>query len=277
MRVNTLVTSVFIVVFSASSLLAQDLRVTSPSTDLPASSSCPSGCVEAEDNSRPSDWYKSFGLGFSYTDGNANTSDLNILGALNRDYQKNILDFSFAYSYGESDQSESGDPSNERNTIKNQALANASYKRLLADRWFVGAGSSFKYDEIADIDYRVNAGVFAGVFLVREDELSLSLEAGPSHVFEQVGGIYDQYFSPRVANSFEWKLSPTARIFQKAELLWDVSDSDNYIVNGELGVESALTSLLSIILLFRDAYDNQPAAGLVRNDLAFITSLNANF
>lgn len=267
-----------IFLFAVSVVQAQDFETARPSTDLPELTGCPLGCIPADDEgSELAAWDKNLGVGFSYTDGNANTSDLNVTGMLSRDYERNIWDFRFVYSYGEGDQGESADTRTDRSVIKNQALADATYKRLLNERLFVGAGSSFRYDEIAEIDYRVNAGIFVGMFLVRNDAVRLSVELGPSHVFEQVGGVYNQYMAPRFGNTLEWEISSTARLFQSAELLLDASDSENYIINGELGLESAINSMFSVIMVFREAYDNQPAEGLVRNDLAFITSLNMTF
>ena len=105
MQLRSLLLVILVGLTSMSSVYAQDLSTSAPSTALPAAG-CPDGCVAAEDEADPADWYKRLGLGFSYTDGNANTSDLNITGAINRDYENNIWDFSFAYSYGEGDQNE---------------------------------------------------------------------------------------------------------------------------------------------------------------------------
>lgn len=251
---------------------AQDLSTSAPSTALPVDpDTCPAGCVKAPP-SDPSLWSKSLGLGASVTDGNSNTTEVNFSGAASRDFENNIWDFVLNYSYGESDNEESDD----RQLTRNQVNTRASYKRLLSEKIFTGLGARFVYDEIADIDYRYFINPHVGAFTMKKDDLKLSFETGPSYIIEKVGNVEDDYLAPRFANHFEWKLNGQGKVFQNFEILFDVTSSDNYIINAEVGIESALTSLLSLVFVARDAYDNEPAEGRIRNDIALISSIKVN-
>lgn len=251
---------------------SQDLSTATPSTSLPEKpGSCPDGCIPAPP-ADPSLWSKSLGLGASVTDGNSNTSLVNVQAAISRDYENNIWEFDSNYSYGESDTQDS----NERELTRNQLNVAAGYKRLFSERFFAGLGGKFKYDEIANIDYRFLINPTLGSYLLRENNVKFSLEAGPSYVIERVGNVEDNYLAPRIADTFEWKFNGNGRLFQTLEVLFDVTNSDNYIFNAEAGVESALTSLLSLVFVVRDAYDNVPAMDREKNDIAFITSLKVN-
>jgi hypothetical protein len=63
------------------------------------------------------------------------------------------------------------------------------------------------------------------------------------------------------------------------EFLPQVDNWNNYIVNAEIGVEAKLTkgNKLSLRSLIDDSYVNLPAAGRLKNDIKFITSIVYNF
>lgn len=225
-------------------------------------------CAVAEKD--PSVWDRSVALGFNYTEGNSNTLLLNLNAKAARDYESNIWSFELDGNYGENDDNadEEGD------TITHEDLrAKASYKRLLSDRFYVGFGPEFFYDEIAKVDYRVKLNPFVGFFLVREDRFRFSVETGPSYVFEKLDGVKDDYLAPRVGQRLEWDISETAKLYEEAEYLLNIDDSDNYLVHAEAGIEAVLTSMLSLVLKVVDDYDNVPAADKERNDLAVISAL----
>jgi hypothetical protein len=53
-------------------------------------------------------------------------------------------------------------------------------------------------------------------------------------------------------------------------------DSGNYIFNGEVGLEAALTSQVNLVLAVRDYYINQPAEDRRPNDVYTLTGLKVN-
>jgi putative salt-induced outer membrane protein YdiY len=114
------------------------------------------------------------------------------------------------------------------------------------------------------------------MYVIREDDLKLSIEGGPAYIFEEIGGESDNYLAPRIANRLDWKISDTAKLFQTAEYLFDISDSDAYLVNAELGIETTVTELVSLVVSIKDAYNNAPADGKERNDIAIISGLKLN-
>jgi putative salt-induced outer membrane protein YdiY len=216
-------------------------------------------------------WEKSIAAGFNLTDGNTETTLLNIgLNARKEDTNGNIFEAMTAFNYGTDKAAEA---STGDDVTRNDVRGNARYDRLLDDSWYLGLGSSFLSDDLADIDYRVTVDPSPGYYFIKNDDYKFRVEAGPSYLFEQVGGESDNYFAPRVAQRFDWVLSCTSKFYEKAEVLFDISNSDNYIINSELGVEAALATNLALVFTVRDVYDNVPAAGREKNDLQTITSL----
>ena len=149
----------------------------------------------------------------------------------------------------------------------------ATYRRVLEDDWFTGAGTSFAHDEIADLKWRAIVSPSIGRYLIREESDKLSLEVGPSYVWEKLGDQDENYAAARIADRFEYAFTPTAKLYQAFEYLIAFDDASQYIFNAEVGLESALNSWLSLVLTVRDYYINKPAEGRVPNDVMTITAL----
>jgi putative salt-induced outer membrane protein YdiY len=233
----------------------------------PAATAAPAACdLPPKD---PAIWDKSLLFGLNYTEGNTKTTNINIGALVARDYENNAWRFQADYNYG-SAADNANDPREEN---KNNIRALADYKRILDDVWFVGGGVSFAHDEIADLKYRVILSPSAGAYVVRDEDLKLSLEAGPSYIFEKLGEVDDDFAAARVANRLEWSLSETSKLFEYAEYLISVEDSSQYLINAEVGVEAALNSFMSLVLSVKDYYINQPAEDRVPNDVITLTAL----
>jgi len=51
----------------------------------------------------------------------------------------------------------------------------------------------------------------------------------------------------------------------------------NYIINAEIGVETAMTKHLSQQTFIQDSYHSEPAAGRQKNDLKLVAALKYKF
>lgn len=72
----------------------------------------------------PSSWDKSLAFGFNMTQGNTETTLLNIAGKAAYDYQGEIYDFGMSYNYGEDKAREDG---GQDKVSRNDYRANGSY------------------------------------------------------------------------------------------------------------------------------------------------------
>ena len=220
----------------------------------------------------PSLWDKSITAGYNYTDGNSKTASLNLNGKLLRDHEGEAWRFEADYNYGNA----AADVNSTREVTKQNARALGDYKHTLDSIFFAGANSSFAWDEIANLDYRAIVSPNLGAYLMKDDVTTLSLEAGPSYVWEQLGGEDDNFAAGRVANRFVWNFSESALFYQSAEYLISVDDSSDYIANAELGLEAPISAMVNLVFSVRDYYINQPAEGRERNDVYTITGLKVN-
>jgi len=96
-------------------------------------------------------------------------------------------------------------------------------------------------------------------------------------VTEDRGNEDQTYASLRLSENFDQKLSQSARLWEKAELIPQINQLDNYIVNAEVGVETALTKRLSLQVIFDENYVNQPAAGREKNDIKLVSGIAYKF
>ena len=209
-----------------------------------------------------------FSAGLTLTDGNSETLAAN--AALKTEGDKEGLGSVLAgveANYGESTVDEVEDT-----TVEN-AKVFANVKKTLSPRTFGYLDASVLYDDVALIDYRATVGPGLGAYLIKNDKRTLSLEAGPSYVWEQVDGASDDYLALRFAERYTCQISATAKIVQSLEYMPAADDFDDYLLNGEIGVEAAMTERVSLKLVLQDKYDSTPATETEYNDLSLIAGL----
>jgi len=215
----------------------------------------------------PPTWTGSVAAGLSVTRGNSDTLLFTMTGRADKKWDQNELSLGAAASYGE----DNGDKNNDSQS------AFVQYNRLFTDRWYAFTRAEGLHDQIADVEYRVTLSVGLGYYFIKTTNTLLSVEAGPGYVFERVGNDNNEYATLRLAEKFEHKFSGTARVWEMVEYLPGLDSFDNYVVNGEVGVESALTKTWSLRLVLQDTYDNEPAPGKEKNDMKLIGSIAWKF
>ncbi len=215
----------------------------------------------AATNSPP--WDLSVALGLTATKGNSDTVLFNLSGRADKKWNANELHLGTDLTYGE------------QNGVKNNETYRgfAQYNRLFSENWYGYGRVEGLHDGIADIAYRFTVSPGVGYYFIKSAQTSLSVEGGPGVIFEKQGGVTRDYYTARVAEKFEHKFSDRVRIWESVEFLPQVDNFENYIVNGEAGVESALSKAWALRLVFQDTYDNQPAPGRKANDFKVIAAL----
>ena len=238
---------------------------------------------KAEEAATPNDgWTTALNAGLTMTDGNSETMAANV--GLATEGEKDGLGSVIAgadFNYGESTVSSTAtDPATgesvvtetEETTVEN-AKAFVNVKKTLSPKTFAYVDGSVLYDDVALIDYRATLGPGLGFYLLKNDKRQLSLEAGPSYVWEKVDGASNDYLALRFAERYSCQATKTAKLVQSLEYLPEAEDFDNYLLTAEIGVEAAMNDHLSLRVVLQDKYDSTPAAGAERNDLSLIAGL----
>ncbi len=158
---------------------------------------------------------------------------------------------------------------NSDTTIKNANIF-VGTKKTITELTFWSVNASTLYDDIAEIDYRVTLAPGLGMYLVKDDTMSLSVEAGPAYIWEKVSGVTDDCLALRLGERFDYAFSDTSKIWQSLEYLPKADNFGSYLMNVEVGAEAALNGSMSLRLVLQSKYDSTPGEGLERNDLVLI-------
>lgn len=219
--------------------------------------------------------------GLTLTDGNSETLAANAslvtegekqgLGSLRAGVEGNYGESTATRTTTAADGTTTTTDENEK-TVNNAKLF-ANVKKTLSPRTFALLDGSALYDDIALVDYRAMLGPGLGVYLVKNDKRELSLEAGPSYVWEKVDGISDDYLALRFAERYTCQATKTAKLVQALEYTPEASDFDNYLLTAEIGIEAAMNEHLTLRVVVQDKYDSTPAVDAEYNDVSLIAGL----
>jgi putative salt-induced outer membrane protein len=214
-------------------------------------------------------WEGSLNLGVTATTGNsrATTGNASIETKLTR--PESITQLGAFATYGQSEGQTTADKSN--------AFDHNNY--LITERLSAYLNLEWERDRVADLVWRINAGPGLGYYLIKTPNASLISELGVSYVREKFENVkFDDYYALRIAEHGEWKITETAKLWEKAEYLPDVSDFKNkFLLKGEAGVEAAITIKTSLRFLVQDTYNSTPAPGRNKNDATYIASVGYKF
>ena len=212
-------------------------------------------------------WEVSLGVAGSLTDGNSDT--LGVAADLAATYLGEYSEIFLAVggAYGES------------NGVVNRELAYASgqYNKLLSERFYLGGRADFLYDAISELDYRVTPAILAGIYLIKNEVVTLALEAGPSYTFEDQSGVQSDYFGVYVGERFTLQVSENLEFWQSAGAVLDVDNTDNIVIDAQAGFDVKLSGRVSLRTAVRNVYDGDVPAGVEKNDFQLLSGLAISF
>jgi putative salt-induced outer membrane protein YdiY len=212
-------------------------------------------------------WESSVAAGVALTRGNSDTTLLTTKIGTHKKKLDNEYIFGADAAYGETDGTQNQD----------SIHGVAQYNHLFDPRTYAFANAEALHDGIQDLKYRITLSPGAGYYFVKTKPTSLVGEIGPGMVSEDRGDVNNTYLSLRLAEHFDQRLNATARLWEKAEIIPEVNNFENYVVNAEIGVETALTKKLSLQVVFDESYVNQPAAGRAKNDVKLVSGIAYKF
>jgi putative salt-induced outer membrane protein YdiY len=151
------------------------------------------------------------------------------------------------------------------------------FNHLFTERFYSGLRVEGLHDNVAGINYRLTVSPLAGYYLIKQTNTFLSAEAGPTLVTQELGHDTSTYLAFRAAERFEYKFDTGAKIWQSLEWLPQVDNFDNWILNAEIGASAPITKSIDVRLIAQDSYNNQPAAGRLKNDLKLMAGIGYRF
>jgi putative salt-induced outer membrane protein YdiY len=161
-----------------------------------------------------------------------------------------------------------------RGTDVENARAYLSARKTLSRLTFTYFNLTALHDGQAKVDYRVVLGPGLGWLLYTREQTELSVELGPSYLWEQVDDVRDDFLVLRLAQRLEHSFGDRGRLWQQAEYLPKSDDFDDYLLNGEIGIESNLNARMSLRVVLQSSYDSTPAEDREGQDLSLISGIS---
>lgn len=188
-------------------------------------------------------------------------------------WSRDEVAFGVAGGYGES-------TVNDVNTKNTEFVKGyGQYNRLFSDRFYGGLRVDGEYDGIAGVDYRFKISPLAGYYLIKNDKMTLSVEAGPAVILENLKGVPSRsYWAARFGERFEYKLTASTKIWESIDYMPQIDHwADNYLLNFEAGIDTAITKQWSLRVVFQDMYASEPAPGKKNNDMRLLAGVGYKF
>jgi len=233
----------------------------------PAAPPCP--CVEPPPPPPPV-WTGSFGAGLALTQGNKDTTNLNLSFDIKRDPKtKTIFKADGLYILATEDGNENVD----------RGLVNARVERMISDRGYVFGQVSYVRDRFKDIDYLIAPTAGFGYRVIKSDRTSLDVDGSVGMVFEKNTG-FDLETDGAVTfgEKFSHQISKSAAFTQGFTALWKMNDFNDALYTFSAGLAASVTTRIQLKLEFQDIYKTRPTGLLVdKNDIAFITAFVYKF
>ncbi len=222
------------------------------------------GATQAEPTG---EWERSLTLGFNQARGNSDTLLHRVAGRAELIEERYEWLYELEWTYGEADKDKNAE----------FGRMGVEYKRLIDTRFFADAMAEISYDAIKKLDYRVIYGPALGYFFLRDEQFRLSVEGGPSHVVQRQDRLTQDFVALRLAQDFSWRINKRARLWQGTEYIPRIDDFNRYLLNSEIGVESAVSAAISLGVTLQHRYDSHPAEDTKRNDLNLVSTLKYTF
>ena len=215
-------------------------------------------------------WVDEAELSFVNTDGNTDLMNLSARNLLKYKFnEKMIGSWRLGALYGKND------------GVKNAESYSTDLRvdYLLTETLYVAGIAGWLKDNFAGIEARYYIGVTLGYKFLSGPKQFLEGEAGLNYVMEEyTDNTEEKYPQGRVFGKYEYVFTDKNKCFQSLEFLYDFEESDNYNINSETALITALSDYLSLKTSYQIRYDNHPVPSTLREtDTVLSITLVVNF
>lgn len=219
-------------------------------------------------------WKDEAELSYIQTGGNTQVTNLSAKNLLTYQATEKIkLDWSVLALFAETEVDGSKEKSAERYATE------LRLEYSLTERFYTAAYGGWLRDEFAGIEDRYYIGPAVGYKFLIGPKHFLRAEAGVDYVKEDyVDNTDDNYMRGRAFGEYAFALTEKTRFSQSLEYLNAFDNSDNYNVNSETAVITALSDKLSLKTSYVVNYDNEPVPKeLEKTDTKLAVTIIVNF
>lgn len=219
----------------------------------------------AQEPPPPPGWTGSFGAGLALTQGNSDTSTINVAYEAKRDTGGLYLFKSTGlFLRGET----------EGELTADRLVLDARVDRKVTPRTSLFGQLQYLTDEFKEIDYLISPTVGISRLLVKNDRTELSVDGGLGIVSEKNEGLDVRTTGAVTAGeNFKHKLTATAEITQKVSALWKMNDFSDALYIFGVGLAANITAQTQLKAELLDTFASKPPTDTVqKNDVAVLLS-----
>lgn len=213
----------------------------------------------------PPGWTGSFGAGLALTQGNSDTSTVNVAFDVKRDTGSKILFKSIGlFIRAESE----GALTTSRLGLEGRV------DREFSERTSFFGQTQYLRDEFKEIDYLISPTLGLSHFLVKGDRTEFAVDSGVGMVWEKNPGFEVKTDGAVTAGqNFKRKLSDTAEITQRVSALWKMDDFEDGLYIFGAGLAANVTAATQIKAELLNTFKNKPpTTDVQKNDVAVLLS-----
>lgn len=213
----------------------------------------------------PPGWIGSAAAGLALTQGNSDTSTVNIGYEVKRDTGSKIL----LGSTGLFLRGEAAD------ALTTDRLAlDGRVDRKLTDRTSLFGQAQYLRDSFKQIDFLISPTVGLSRLLVKNDRSELGVDGGVGAVWERNPGRDTDLDGAVVAGQkLSHKLTATTMLTERVAALWKMDDFDDALYTFGIGLAASITAATQLKVELLDTFKSKPPSATVKkNDVAVLVS-----
>jgi putative salt-induced outer membrane protein YdiY len=218
-----------------------------------------------QDPPPPPGWTGSFGAGMAITQGNSDTSTVNLAYDVKRDVGSPFL-FRSAGLFIRAD--------SEGELTTNRLAFDGRVDRLITDRTSIFGQVQYLRDEFKEIDYLVSPTAGLAHVLFRSERSELGVDAGAGMVWEKNPGFEVKTDGAVVAGqNYRFQITDNSTFTQRVSALWKMDDFDDGLYIFGAGLAANITAQTQIKFELLNTFKNKPPTPEVqKNDIAILLS-----
>jgi len=212
-------------------------------------------------------WAGGVDFGLTLTSGNSDTVLINLGLNLAKETSNTQQLAGLSYTFGDTD----------AGTVTDVINGFYSWNKDASEKTYYGFRLEGLRDEVAEIDYRLQASALYGVYLIKNDNTTFALEAGPGYTVESLGDDDRNSAHLYVGQRWSHKYTDTTTFTQSLAIYAPFEDFEDFNFVFAIAVETKISENLNLRIAFTDTYTNTPADGLEENDLQLISGVSYKF
>jgi len=214
-------------------------------------------------------WHDEAELSYVDTSGNSEVTTLSVKNKLKYQFSEK---FSGRWKF----QALNGESNGQRDAESYSTELRSDYAPT--QRLYNYLSANWLKDRFADIDHRYTFGAGSGYKFLTGAKHFLIGEAGLTYTIEQLIDDSDtEYLGGRLFTEYIYQISEDIKFSQSLEALLDFENTQNYMLNSETALITAINSVFSFKTSYVIKYDNEPAQNSDDTDTVLAASLVADF